>query len=80
MVTLLLSLFGVSVVSSVVFLLRQVKNAPEGYEDETGFHYVTLQADRISRRYSSGSDADLQSLARSSKAAFKSISISSPSH
>ena len=75
MVTLLLSLVGVSVVSSVVFVLKQAANAPEGYEDESGFHNVAPQADRISRRDSTESDTQWQSVAP--KAALKSVPVSS---
>ena len=78
MVTMFLSLIGVSVVGSLVFVLKQIANAPEGYENETGFHYVAPQAELISRRESS-EDTEWQRIVRPSKAAFKSVPVSSAS-
>jgi len=41
MVTILFSLYLLSLVSGSVALVFGVLTAPEGYQDEDGFHYVT---------------------------------------
>ena len=33
-----LIILGVLLVAGIVWLVREAKNAPEGYEDKTGFH------------------------------------------
>lgn len=55
MTTLLLATIAFAVVSSVITVLA-VRHAPEGYEDETGFHTV-----RPSRRPAPATARDLKS-------------------
>ncbi len=41
MVTILFSLYLLSLVSGSLALIHGVLTAPEGYEDESGVHFVT---------------------------------------
>lgn len=41
MLMVLLSLIGVIHLAGLLFLAREFRNAPAGFQDETGFHFVT---------------------------------------